>query len=364
MKLRRAVLAIGACVAVVSGAARGQDARPPTARLVPAPRYSFPAKVDSNTPALWSLVDGVWEMSAITSWGGLPLLSTGSALEHLPPPEAVQVTNHPGHGTWFESMVEDDAGTWYSYYHHELPADPCGRPEREIPRIGSMRSFDRGRTWEDLGIVLEAPAASLACDSSNPYMLGGVGDLSAVLDHDKQDLFIYFSQYPRDVRAQGVAVARLAWADRDAPTGRAAVWNGSAWIPGRAVPSADGVSVTWEYPVGAPLVPATRSWHDGIASADAYWGPSLHWNTYLEQWVMLVNRTRNEKFDLDGHYVAFTPTLSEPASWSRPVEVLNAGGWYSQVVGLEPQDGTDKRAGRRARFFVTGRSDHYIEFSR
>jgi hypothetical protein len=46
------------------------------------------------------------------------------------------------------------------------------------------------------------------------------------------------------------------------------------------------------------------------------------------------------------------------------VEVLNAGGWYSQVVGLEPQDGTDKRAGRRARFFVTGRSDHYIEFSR
>jgi hypothetical protein len=116
--------------------------------------------------------------------------------------------------------------------------------------------------------------------------------------------------------------------------------------------------------VGAPLVPASRSWHDGIASADAYWGPSLHWNTYLEQWVMLVNRTRNEKFDLDGHYVAFTPTLSEPASWSRPVEVLNAGGWYSQVVGLEPQDGTDKRAGRRARFFVTGRSDHYIEFSR
>jgi hypothetical protein len=342
----------------------GQSTATPSARLVPAPRLAFAESVDSNTPVLWSLADGLWQMSAITSWGGLPLLSTGSALEHLTPPQAVQVINHPGHGTWFESMVEDDAGTWYSYYHHELPADHCGRPEREIPRIGSMRSFDRGRTWEDLGVVLEAPPDSVACDSSNPYMLGGVGDLSAVLDHDKQDLFIYFSQYARDVRAQGVAVARLAWADRDTPTGRAAVWNGGAWIPARAAFGADGVTPKWEYPLGAVLVPATRSWHDGVAGADAYWGPSLHWNTYLEQWVMLVNRTRNEKFDLDGHYVAFTPTMSDPASWSRPVEVLNAGGWYSQVVGLEPQDGTDKRAGRRARFFVTGRSDHFIEFSK
>jgi hypothetical protein len=43
---------------------------------------------------------------------------------------------------------------------------------------------------------------------------------------------------------------------------------------------------------------------------------------------------------------------------------LNGGGWYSQVVGLEAADGTDKRAGRRARFFVTGRSDYYVEFNR
>lgn len=365
MSLGRTVLVIGACVVVVSGAVWGQGAsRTPTARLVAAPRYSFPGMVDSNTPALWSLVGGVWQMSMVTSWGGIPGLSVGSSLESLSAAEPVSIGNHPGHGTWFESILEDEGGTWYGYYHHEWPGDVCGRPEQEIPRIGAVRSFDRGRTWEDLGVILAAPVASLACGSSNRYLLGGVGDLSAVLDHDKTDVFLFFSQYARDVRAQGVAVARLAWADRDEPAGKAAVWDNGAWIPSRSVPSEDGVSLGWEYPVGSPLVPASQSWHDGVAAADAFWGPSVHWNTYLEQWVMLVNRTRNERFDLDGHYVAYAPTLSNPASWSAPTKILDRGGWYSQVVGLEPAEGSDKLAGRRARFFITGRSDHYIEFSR
>jgi hypothetical protein len=41
---------------------------------------------------------------------------------------------------------------------------------------------------------------------------------------------------------------------------------------------------------------------------------------------------------------------------------MNEGGWYPQVAGLEPMTGTDRQAGRRARFLTTGRSDYYIEF--
>jgi hypothetical protein len=44
--------------------------------------------------------------------------------------------------------------------------------------------------------------------------------------------------------------------------------------------------------------------------------------------------------------------------------LLNGGGWYPQVVGLEAGVGTDKRAGRHARFYLTGKSDFFIEFSR
>jgi hypothetical protein len=49
----------------------------------------------------------------------------------------------------------------------------------------------------------------------------------------------------------------------------------------------------------------------------------------------------------------------EPAA-----EDSEGGEWYPQVAGLELMTGTDRQAAQRARFFMTGRSDHYIEFSR
>ena len=79
---------------------------------------------------------------------------------------------------------------------------------------------------------------------------------------------------------------------------------------------------------------------------------------------MLLNRARNERFDQDGIYVSYSPTLSDPRRWSTPHQILNGGGWYPQVVGLEPGEGTDKRAGRHARFYLTGKSEFFIDFAR
>lgn len=84
----------------------------------------------------------------------------------------------------------DDAGTWYGYYHNEVPAVTCGRPDRFVARIGAARSVDRGRTWENLGIILEAAPDTVACESSNRYVIGGVGDLSVMLDANKTDLYL------------------------------------------------------------------------------------------------------------------------------------------------------------------------------
>ena len=74
-------------------------------------------------------------------------------------------TNGPGHGVWFEAVVPDTDGRWYGFYHHERPADDCGRPDRQLPRIGAARSLDFGATWEDLGIVIDALPDTAACDS-------------------------------------------------------------------------------------------------------------------------------------------------------------------------------------------------------
>lgn len=195
----------------------------PTARVTSAPRLALPGRVDSNNPLAWFDDGATAVLTALSSWGGLPTVARGPSVDALQlAGDAVFVT-HPGHGVWFEAVVPDSDGRWYGFYHHERPADDCGRPERQLPRIGLARSADHGTTWEDLGIVLDAPPGTAACDSANRFVLGGVGDVTAVLDHDAQDLFLYFSQYQRSPSQQGVAVARLAWADRDTPAGKVTI---------------------------------------------------------------------------------------------------------------------------------------------
>ena len=80
-----------------------------------------------------------------------------------------------------------------------------------VSRIGAAKSNDRGRTWQDLGAVIQARPSTTACDSNNRYIIGGVGDLSVMLDADKQYLYFFYSQYQQQPDAQGVAVARMLW---------------------------------------------------------------------------------------------------------------------------------------------------------
>jgi hypothetical protein len=328
-----------------------QSPRVPRARLIPASRLQLPGDVDSNNPAIWSLVDGVQRLFVISSWGGVATRSSGPTLASLRLEGPVGFSKHPGHGVWIESVVPDDTGTWYAYYHHERSADACGRSDRQLPRIGALRSPDRGVSWHDLGIILDAPAGSDACGSANRFVLGGVGDVTAALDADKQDVYLYFSQYSRDPSTQGVAVARLAWAHRDEPVGKMFIWRDGAWLPGSEV-------------AGTPLVRASQPFHDRSTTSDVFWGPSIHWNTYLDRYVMLLNRAKDDEFNQDGIYVSYSPTLADPSQWTVPVKIMHGGTWYPQVVGTEVGTGTDRHAGKRARFFLTGRSDRVIDFER
>ena len=297
-------------------------------------------------------------------------MSMGSAIDRLSPATPITLTPHPGYGVWMEAIVSDDVDTWYGFYHNEWPASRCGREDRAVPRIGAARSSDRGRTWQDIGVVIQARRSTTACASTNRYVIGGVGDLSVMLDPDKQHLYFFYSQYPEDAESQGVAVARMQWADRDRPWGRVEVWRNGVWDPdeGRrqlteALPG--GMRrLEWTYSAATPLLAPSQPWHDGDDKVDAFWGPAVHWNTALEQYVMLLNRAKDENYAQEGIYVSFAPRLDDPRLWTPPQKILNGGRWYPQVVGSSLGTGTDKLAGASARFFMSGRSEWVINFAR
>lgn len=332
----------------------------PRVELRSAPLLLLPGDVDSNSPAVWDRVGGRNLLFVMTSAAGHPRRALGRELTTLGASRQVALEPWPGGGVWMESVIKDVDGTWYGYYHNEIPARMCGRTDRMVPRIGAARSRDRGITWEHIGVILEAPPRSYTCNTANAYFVGGVGDFSVQLDAESRDLYFFYTLYLRTPVSQGIGVARLAWADRDAPAGKIMVWRNDAWLPAIAVGGTD--AERWVYPAASPIFPAAESWHDADAAVDAFWGPSVHWNTYLRQYVMLLSRAKNVAYDQEGVYASFTPTLEDPGRWSPPSRILKGGTWYPQVLGVEEGTGTDKIAGEWARFFMLGESRHLIRF--
>jgi hypothetical protein len=362
-----------ATTAALGSVALAKETAPPIPRatLRPAPALTLPGAVDSNSPAIWDLEDGQRTLFVFTSSHGEPRVSSGTAVERLSGPADISLLPHPGYGVWMEAIVSDDVETWYGFYHNEWPATRCGREDRMVSRIGAAKSTDRGRNWQDLGPVIQSAQSATACESNNRYIIGGVGDLSVMLDADKKFLYFFYSQYQRQPGSQGVAVARMVWADRDRPVGRLELWRDGIWDPeaGRrelqqTIPGSMRRRLEWTYPAGTPLVAPTHAWHDSDQRVDAFWGPSVHWNTALEQYVMLINRAKDESYSMEGIYVSYSPVLDDPSQWTPPVKILNGGKWYPQVIGSSTGSGSDKLAGATARFFMSGRSDWVINFTR
>jgi hypothetical protein len=332
----RATLSIVAALVAATG-----FATPPTLR--PASHLQLPGATDSNSPGHW---DGptFYLFNSI----GHPYRSYGSNIFQLGNTAAVTFNDTVNGGRWMEATWRATNGTLYGWYHNE-PSGLCPSSGLTAPKIGAVKSTDNGANWTDLGVVLEARPGTLICDAQNGYFAGGNGDFSVMLDDAQQYLYLFISTYAGDATEQGVAVARMAWSDRDAPAGKVWKWHGGNWLePGL------GGYVT-------PIFPATVAWER--PDCEALWGPSVHWNTYLQQYVMLLNRAQGTGWIQEGIYITYSTNLADPSGWSAPEKLLNGGAWYPQVIGLEQGQGTDKSAGALARYFQGGVSDFEICFA-
>ena len=321
----------------------------------------MPGGVDCNSPAHWK-DDKIYLFNS----RGLPVRSEGVDQFHLGQSQAVAFDHHERQTRWIEASWMDEDGILYAWYHHE-PKGICEAKEYHpesrthkltAPKIGALRSETNGASFVDLGVILEAPPG-VDCDSKNGFFAGGNGDFSVIRDRSGEFLYFLFSNYPLDVSQQGVAVARMAYADRDNPVGKVWKYRQGAWKePG----------------LGGAVTPVFKVRVDWMREdADALWGPSVHWNTYLQKYVMLLNRSCCTKgWPQEGIYISFNAGLEDPQQWSKPQNILRGpgksylvAGWYPSLLGLNAESReTDKLAGRVARFYLGGNSKWEIVFSK
>ncbi len=303
----------------------------------------MPARVDSNSPVFWR--DGRFHL--ITS-DGAPFLSRGADQFSLESAEGIVVDHPGGFSVWIEAAWVDGDETVYAWYHHE-PVGVCPGTMLTAPQIGALVSYDGGRTFSDLGLVLTS-GDPLDCRAQNGFFAGGHGDFSVILDRERRYFYFLFGNYGGDPAGQGVALARMAFEDRVAPAG--AVWK---YFQGDWVEPGLGGRVTPSFPVAA-------SWQR--ADTNALWGPSVHWNTFLESYVVLMSHSCcRPNWPQEGVYVSFNPDLSNPEGWTTPQKIFDhPHAYYPQVIGTGRWE-TDRRAGRVARFYLQGWSAYEIVFS-
>jgi len=320
-----------------------------TASLRRVPQRDLPAPVDGNSPAFWN--DG--EFNLFRSIGSPAVLSDASSQFGPWNSQAVQGSIQEHYPIWVESAWRDDDGLIFAWYHHE-PQGVCGEGSIiTAPQIGAAISFDGGETLEDLGIILSS-GDPLNCEARNGYFGAGHGDFSVVADRDRQYFYFLFSNYGGAMDEQGVAVARIAYADRFNPVGAVWKFHGDGWgEPGL------GGRVSAVYP-------AAKSWE--FEDADSFWGPSVHWNTYLEKYVILMNHACcYEGWFQEGIYISYVSDLSNPFTWGSPAKLLDGenigfrAGFYPQVMGLGEGE-TDSLSGWYARLYIQGISRWEIIF--
>jgi hypothetical protein len=242
----------------------------------------------------------------------------------------------------------DPEGPIFGWYHQER-FGLCPGTNLSVPRIGAVISYDGGASFQDLGIVLSS-GDPLECRSQNGYFAGGHGDFTVVLDRHRNYFYFYFSNYSGPTETQGVVAARMPFDSRWSPTGSVQKYYQGEWSePGL------GGRMT-------PVFPAQVSWQR--PDTDSFWGPSLHWNTYLESWVMLLNRSCcSPGFPQQAIWTSFGKDLSKPESWTKPDKILDNTGWYPQVMGFGDR-GTDRLAGKVARLYIYGHSRWEVVFEK
>ena len=152
--------------------------------------FSLPGgmdSTDSNSPAHW---DGD-TLFLFNSYNGVRR-SSGAGLFNLNRVITTELDTFTNGNYWIESTWKDKDGALYAWYHNESEGI-CPGTNLVAPRIGAAVSYDNGRTFKNLGFIIET-RDTVNCDAQNGFDAGGNGDFS-VLPDSAREYFYFFSVY-------------------------------------------------------------------------------------------------------------------------------------------------------------------------
>ena len=399
----------------------------PQVKLIPTKQFVFNSFVDCNMSEVWVAntfrifpgkygEDPLWGPSDNLKYAdGATIDQAFSRKSEEFKAPVMPLNAKPGspglHGAvWFESIYQDTTDktgkTLFALYHNEnypstLPFDsktgkgyknvdwPQGLKGPSSPsavcRIGVMKSLDGGKSWKNNGIFIEdeQPRLILKQHNTAANFAGGTGDPSAVASGKYLYLFYGEYGYPATYKkatystktewgGQCISIARILLSDLDNPADKAKRWDGTGFnapynLAGKPVRSI-------QIPIGAGGGPASSP------KGKYFWGPSVSWNTYLNEWVMLMAKAEGPSWRGSSIYISFNKNRDlgsgrNSQAWSVPKLLLNKPGHTLWYPSLQPTSadakGSNKycsvKLSRGARLFYKDtygdKSDYISEYA-
>ena len=358
MIITKLVLLLSVGHAIAAQAPMYKPVPNPIVEMFPSNQMHFPGpKSDASSTLIW--INGLahffynyWHDGDKRTYSAL---ATGRDMFNLTVERYLEIGDDSGvTHRWFESILKGDNGALYAFYHSE-EKNPCSFYYK-TPEIGMAKSTDNGRTWKNLGIIIKVADDQNDCNALNGFFSNGAGDFSAIYDRQKKFVYITYTNYPmgNQIGEQGITFARLSAKDMDAPVGKTWIWyNGGFTEPG-----IDGLATS-----------RFKPWTDFLApNPDGFWGPSVHYNTHINKYVMLVTRTKDGDFTrlpfpTEGIYISTNSDIADPAGWTTPLKIVDGGHWYPQFYGLNSQiQETSDEMGEWARFAMENNSHFIVRF--
>lgn len=225
-------------------------------------------------------------------------------------------------GQWMHNVFRQNGQNLIAFVHAEYHGYPnvIGRADKAWKSIAVTYSSDNGKTWVPSKQILTSDKPV-----PNPVDWGGLGDAGVAYDTKNARWIAYYSVYKMS--------AAISKDPQAAPGTWYKYWNGQ-------------FPMTAEFRGLGGKQDRIGSWLPGL---DAVPGetPAVHWNTYLNRWVMAYNSFAD-------HSVYLSVSKDENGvAWDKPILLAARKprdgwrAWYPTIIG----DSGDKIVGQKATLY-------------